>query len=88
MDENIKQLGINLVGVIKAMVRDVASERKTADETITSMSRSGGKWFPHEENQLWEEFIKFTELAAITHKRSAGAIRSRLFTVAQSRPEF
>jgi len=87
MDENTKQLGINLVGVIKAVARDVAYERETIDEAMASTSRSGDKWFAAEETQLWEEFIKFTELAAITHRRSAGAICSRIFTIAQKRME-
>ena len=88
MHENTNQLGVNLVGVLKAIVRDVAYERETINEANTSTNRSGDKWFATEETQLWEEFVKFTELAAVSHKRSAGAIRSRLLNIARNKIEF
>jgi len=79
MDENIKQLGTNLVGVIKAVVRDVAHEREKATSEFDIGGRSGTIWSTDEENQLWKEFTLATELIAFCHRRTAGAIRSRLY---------
>jgi len=81
MDKATEQLGANLVGVIKAVARDVVYERDNAQEVV---SRRGDKWMPDEEDQLLAEYECFLTIAALVHKRNVNGIKARLKVVLQS----
>ena len=79
-DEQTKSLGTNLIGVIKAVARDVVYEREEAQEVV---SRRGNKWTSDEEDQLLAEYECFLTIAALVHKRNVNGIKARLKTVLQ-----
>lgn len=81
MDKSTEQLGANLVGVIKAVARDVVYERDKAEEVV---SRRGEKWVPEEEDQLLAEYECFLTIAALIHKRNVNGIKARLKIVLQT----
>lgn len=77
MDENIKHLGTNFIGILKAVIRDVVSEREIGKKQ-TKEHRIGDKWTPEEEHQLQKEYAIAIEIIALLHKRNTGGIYSRL----------
>ena len=80
VDDITRQLGTNLIGVIKAVARDVVYER---EEIQDSPSRRGSKWTTDEEDQLLAEYECFITIAALVHKRNANGIKARLKIVLQ-----
>ena len=80
IDKTTEQLGVNLVGVIKAVTRDVVYEREEAQGVAT---RRGDKWTSDEEDQLLAEWECFLTVVALIHKRNVNGIKARLKTVLQ-----
>lgn len=77
MDESVKELGTNLVGVIKAVAREVVTEREKPKECLDA-NYPGAKWSDEEDTILGEELEIAIQIMALRHKRNSGGIRARL----------
>jgi len=80
MDEREKALGINLLGSIKALIREELAAREDRDtEPLSEFdNRSGHKWSSEEETMLIHEMKSFLHQAAATHRRTVNAIGLRV----------
>jgi hypothetical protein len=79
MKDDVKELGTNFAGVIKALVRDTLYEReqyKSSDSDLRG--RVGDPWKDEEERQLVAELEIFLEIAALIHRRNINGIRARV----------
>jgi len=83
MTDPQSRLGENLIGVIKAVVREEMGERERQDELQTS--RVGARWSEEEEIRLIREFDLAVEVIAIFHKRNRGGVAERLEALYRSR---
>lgn len=77
MDEKTKELGINLTGVIKSIVRDVIHEQAGYLEEMKK-DMSGLKWSNEEEQELKDNYSIAITIIAKVHKRGKGGVHSRL----------
>ena len=84
-NESTKELGVNLTGVIKSIVRDVIYEQKETAKVEKRKygSAAGSKWEKDEEQELLDEYSLAVGIIARLHGRGKGGIHARLEKLAE-----